>query len=143
MVGRLPGLPKPPNSGRQKGTLNKRTGQQLRAIATAAQAVGGDLTDEDIAQMDALDVLAWAMRVAVKSNQVSLAASCAEKLARYSHVAADKIAEDFAIKHSVSDFTDHELDLLLRSSPSRDIAYAVSVSPTVGATQDGSDLVEG
>ena len=143
MVGRMPGLGKTPGSGRKKGTVNKRTSHQLKAIASAAQAVSGDLTDDDIATMDALQVLSWAMRVAVKSNQVSLAASCAEKLAAYTHVKADKLAEDFAIKHSVSDFTDHELDLLMRSRSVQEISGSISVLPAVVSAQEDGDLPEG
>jgi hypothetical protein len=80
--------------GRQKGTPNKLKAQLDAKLAEATERMTAGLSPSEIATMMPLDVMLFAMRLAVESGHWRPATSIAEKAAPYVHAKMAPRVED-------------------------------------------------
>jgi hypothetical protein len=80
--------------GRQKGTPNKAKAQLDAKLAEAGGRLTASLSSSEIATVTPLDVMVYAMRLAVENGEWRAAASIAEKAAPYVHAKLAPRAED-------------------------------------------------
>ena len=114
--GRRPGSPK--TGGRQIGTQNRATLEAKKALLEAERALGAKLSEAEVKAMSPVDVMTLVMRTALKAGNYQVALTAATNLAPYIHPRLSNINVDATIKKSMADYTNEELEALVKGAVS-------------------------
>ncbi len=88
------GSPKPPGSGRKKGTKDKALVIKATLLEAATMEVFGNLTAEEIDNISPLQVMQMCNQVAIKAGNLYLIRETAKDLAPYIHPKKAAITPD-------------------------------------------------
>ena len=88
------GRPKPPGSGRKKGTQDKAVVLVQTQLEAAMAAVFGALTDAEISSITPLQIMQLGTQAAVRAGNMPYAMTLAEKWAPYVHPKMASITPD-------------------------------------------------